>query len=101
MMDVLSFTSGIIIVETGEPSPSIDIVSGIFQAMSAGVFVYCTFLEVLPGQIGHNAKLGNIIAVFLGFAFMSAMALIPEPHDHDDGPPGGHPSMEPSMEPGH
>ncbi len=80
---------GTIIYETGGESNTVDVLSGVCQAFSGGVFIYCTFLQILATEITHDAPLRSLIAVLLGFGLMCCLAAVPEGSDSENGSVNG------------
>ncbi len=80
---------GTIIYETGGGSTAIDILSGVCQAFSGGVFIYCAFLHILVAEITHDTPIAGLIAVLLGFGLMCCLAAIPEGSDDENGSMNG------------
>ncbi len=76
---------GTIIYESGGGSSAVDVLSGVCQAFSGGVFIYCTFLQILMTAITHDAALRSLIAVLLGFGLMCCLAAVPEGSDDGNG----------------
>ena len=67
---------GFAIFETGGGSSTVDVVSGFFQAIAAGIFIYITFLEILNEEMTHDVYLSKPVAVLIGFVFMALMVLV-------------------------
>ncbi len=75
---------GTAIYETGGGNNTVDILSGVFQALSGGVFIYCTFLQILATEITHDSPFSNIVAVLFGYGLMCGLAAIPQGDDSDN-----------------
>ena len=72
--------SGIGIYEANTGDDGFDLTQGILLSLSAGVFLYCTFMSILARQLRHGEHPAKFLSVFVGFVFMAGMAAIP--HDH-------------------
>ena len=48
-----------------------------FQGLSAGVFIYVIFCEILLDKLSSTASSTNIMSVFVGFAIMALLGLLP------------------------
>ena len=71
---------GTILTEVGEQSRTLDIINGVFQAISTGTFIYVTFFEILQDELSHGkTTLGRIVALIVGFGVMAALSAMPEP----------------------
>lgn len=50
-------------------------VSATIQGLTAGTFVYVTFLEILPAEINsHSEKMLKVFFIFLGFSVLAGLA---------------------------
>ena len=80
LMTPLGVLIGMSIMETGgEGSVTLDATNGILQAIATGVFIYVTFFEILYGEITHHStSITKLMFLFLGFACMALLGLIPE-----------------------
>jgi len=76
---------GTLIMEVFATESVSDIIPGVFQAITAGVFIYCTFFEILADEIASDTPLSCIISIGMGFAMMALLMLVPHGHEH-----GGH-----------
>ena len=86
---------GTLIMEVFATDSVSDIIPGVFQAITAGVFIYCTFFEILADEIASDTPLSCIISIGMGFAMMALLMLVPHGHehgghDHDHGHDHGH-----------
>lgn len=53
------------------------ITNGILQGLACGTFFYVTFFEVLPHELNQEGdRLLKVLAVLIGFAFVSAVLLL-------------------------
>ena len=76
---------GFIIFQTAGKSTEIDIVSGMSLALSAGIFIYVSFFEILNEELTHDSHISKVAAVGVGFVFMALMVLVETfggGHDH-------------------
>ena len=76
---------GIVIVEVSETQGDFDLISGIFQGITGGVFIYVTFFEILADEISSDIPSQCIVSILLGFILLALLSLIPHDHDHTDG----------------
>ena len=75
---------GIGIYEGAANLDNFNIVYGILLGITAGVFLYVTFFEILMHEFITGAKMINILAVFLGFGIMAGiMTTHNHSHHHD------------------
>lgn len=75
---------GMLIMETGggDESQNLNLLNGILQALSTGVFVYVTFFEILGGEVNPNdSSITKIVFILLGFLVLAALGLVPEGED--------------------
>ena len=61
-----------------------DIIPGVFAAITGGVFIYCTFFEILADEISTETPLSCIVAIGLGYAMMALILLIPSGEGGED-----------------
>jgi len=54
-----------------------EVVSGILQAMCGGVFIYVTFIEILAQEYVGKSCTTKTVAIFVGFAVMALLKLVP------------------------
>ena len=76
---------GTTIAEVSEQQGDYDLISGIFQGITGGVFIYVTFFEILVDEISSGVPIYSLVSLFLGFALMSLLVLVPHGHDDDTG----------------
>ena len=79
---------GTTIAEVSEAQGDYDLISGIFQGITGGVFIYVTFFEILADEISSDVPAQCIISILAGFVLLALLSLIP--HDHDHGHDHGH-----------
>jgi len=78
----LGILLGLAIYEGMGDDPFFESLSGILQALCGGVFIYVTFMEILPHEyIGTNCPY-RALAILCGFGFMALMKLIPHAGEH-------------------
>ena len=73
---------GTLILEVFTTSEVTNLIPGIFQAITGGVFIYCTFFEILADEISSDIPWRNILSIGLGFAMMALLMLVPHGHEH-------------------
>ena len=63
---------------------AMNIASAVLQAISAGVFLYVTFFEVLGREVGCDHNILKVILILVGYAVIAVIQLVnPEPeHGH-------------------
>ena len=70
---------GTILSEVGGGNNAIEIANGIIQSISTGTFIYVTFFEILPEEVGqNNASKARFLFLVIGFTCMAALNAIPE-----------------------
>lgn len=75
----LGVAFGTAMTESGQQSNSLDVANGILQAIAMGTFIYVTFFEILQEEVDpEDTSVGKIVFIFLGFAMMALLDLIPE-----------------------
>ena len=79
---------GASVYETQGESSTIGMVSGILQALTAGVFIFIIFCEIWEEHLGKDQPIWKLFFMFLGFAVMAALSSIP--HEHGDGDHSNH-----------
>lgn len=70
------------VYETMANDPGVEIANGVLQALTSGCFIYVIFYEILQGQITQNTPASKILAIFVGYVFLSAFAAIPGSFPH-------------------
>ena len=70
---------GAVIMEAAGQSMNTDLIYGVLQGITTGVFIYVTFFEIFLHEIAHDVKLVSLLAVLLGFAVTAALAIL---HHH-------------------
>lgn len=67
------------VYETMENEPGVEIANGVLQAIISGCFIHIIFYEILEGhaQATQDTSISKILAIFVGYAFLSAFAAIP------------------------
>ena len=53
------------------------------QGITAGIFIYVTFFEILNGEFSKGVNLMRLMTTLLGFVVMAALKTIPGHHDSD------------------
>jgi len=61
-----------------------EVASGILQAMCGGVFIYVTFIEILAQEYVGKSCTTKTVAVFVGFAVMALLKLVPSGSIEED-----------------
>ena len=77
LMNPIGLAVATVFYELRETGPDLDLVSGLLQGITSGCFIYVTFCEILEGQLTHETAYSKILAMVLGFAFLSAFAALP------------------------
>ena len=73
----------------GGGSATVEVISGFFQAISSGIFIYITFIEILSDELtSSHFSMSRPVAVLVGFVFMALMVLLHSIEEHS----GGHSS---------
>lgn len=65
------------VYETMENEPGVEIANGVLQAIISGCFIHIIFYEILEGHVTQDTSISKILAIFVGYAFLSAFAAIP------------------------
>ena len=76
----LGVAIGASVYETQGESSTIGMVSGILQALTAGVFIFIIFCEIWEEHLGKDQPIWKLFFMFLGFAVMAALSAIPHQH---------------------
>ena len=87
MTNPIGISTGTAIHATMGGDEVFEVVSGILQALCGGVFIYVTFIEILSREFVGSSSIIKTSAVFIGFAVMALLKLVPhgtieEPGDH-------------------
>jgi len=72
---------GTLILEVFTGEGVSQLIPGICMALTGGVFIYCTFFEILAEEISSKIPLRNILAIGLGFSMLAVLAVL-VPHGH-------------------
>jgi len=62
----------------GDPegqSLGLDVTNGILQGVSTGTLLYCSFFEILMGEVGSDHSLLKVFLIVLGFVLMTLLQL--------------------------
>lgn len=62
----------------GDPdgeSVALDVINGMLQGISTGTLLYCSFFEILMGEVGSEHSLLKVLLVMLGFVLMTLLQL--------------------------
>ena len=82
VMSPVGAAIGTAMTETGSGSGAVDIASAILQGLSAGVFLYVTFFEVLGKEVGSDHSLIKVSLIIFGYGVIAVIQLLlPEPED--------------------
>lgn len=68
---------GACILEIKGASVEVDMATGVLQAMTAGMFIYVTFFQILEGEISGHSPMYKLLALVFGFACMAALVAVP------------------------
>ena len=60
---------------------STDVASLVLQGLATGTFIYVTFFEVLPKEVGQDHNVLKVMAVILGFGIIALVKLFMPDHD--------------------
>ena len=78
LLSSIGMAIGIVGYTTGEfEIDSLQLVTGLFQGLASGAFLYVVFLETIPYEMSSHAeayrKLSNLVALALGFCLTAGM----------------------------
>ena len=77
MTNPIGISTGTAIHATMGGDDVFEVVSGILQALCGGVFIYVTFIEILSREFVGSSSIIKTSAVFIGFAVMALLKLVP------------------------
>uniref|UniRef100_UPI00398E8B9F zinc transporter ZIP1 n=1 Tax=Pristiophorus japonicus TaxID=55135 RepID=UPI00398E8B9F len=76
MMSPLGIVIGIIITQV--KSASTDLAQSLLEGITAGTFIYITFLEILPHELNStDGRLLKLLGILFGFCIITALSFIP------------------------
>ena len=78
LMSPIGGAVGATLMETQGRSFSMDMTNGILQGLTAGIFIYVTFFEILSTEFVQGVTYTRITTTFLGFCVMAALKAIPD-----------------------
>ena len=68
---------GTCVMEINGAGDSLAIAAGVLQAMTAGMFIYVIFFQILNGEISGHSSMSKLIAMVIGFGCMAGLVAIP------------------------
>ena len=78
LMTPIGIMTGILLMEYSEDSdPDLYIANGVLHSISAGVFLYVTFCEILFEQYSAEPTTGKALSMMLGFLMMAPVDVDP------------------------
>ena len=78
LMSPIGGAIGATLMETQGRSATMDMTNGILQGLTAGIFIYVTFFEILSTEFVQGVTYTRITTTFLGFCVMAALKAIPD-----------------------
>lgn len=76
---------GTAIMEGAGQYVNVNLVYGVLLGLTAGVFIFVTFFEILIHEISHDATMINLLAVLVGFGVMAGLMVVHvQTHSHEN-----------------
>ena len=76
LMTPLGGGVGAVVMETQDGSIAMDTANGILQGLTAGIFIYVTFFEILAAEFADGVTVRRIVMTFAGFVAMALLKAI-------------------------
>ena len=73
LMTPLGGTMGAVVMESQGRSPAMDTANGLLQGITAGIFIYVTFFEILNDEFSHGVTSARLAMTVLGFVAMATL----------------------------
>lgn len=73
LMTPLGGTLGAVVMESQGRSPAMDTANGLLQGITAGIFIYVTFFEILNDEFSHGVTPARLAMTVLGFVAMATL----------------------------
>ena len=73
LMTPLGGTLGAVVMESQGRSPGMDTANGLLQGITAGIFIYVTFFEILNDEFSHGVTSTRLAMTVLGFVAMATL----------------------------
>ena len=68
---------GTCVMEINGAGDTLAIAAGVLQAMTAGMFIYVIFFQILNGEISGHSSIYKLIAMVIGFGCMAGLVAVP------------------------
>ncbi|KAI0238622.1 hypothetical protein LSAT2_010668 [Lamellibrachia satsuma] len=81
IMSPIGGAIGTLLMETQGRSTNMDLTNGVLQGITAGIFIYVTFFEILNDEFSNGVNLMRLATTLLGFVVMATLKAIPDGTD--------------------